>query len=188
MTVNLSLLAGAGAQFFNDAGVPLSGGKINTYTAGTTTPATTYTTSAGNIAHTNPIILDSAGRVPSGEIWLTDGANYKFTLTDQNDVLIATWDNISGNGSGIASQVSAQIFNTLAASSGSSLIGYDAGPACAVPRTVESKLSDFVSINDFGAVGDGVTDDTGAVVCFFNSAIESHINFFPISKYSNFIF
>lgn len=33
----------------------------------------------------------------------------------------------------------------------------------AVPRTIQSKLGDFVSVKDFGAVGDGVTDDTTAI-------------------------
>ena len=33
----------------------------------------------------------------------------------------------------------------------------------AVQRTVESKLQDVVSVKDFGAVGDGVTDDTSSV-------------------------
>jgi len=32
-----------------------------------------------------------------------------------------------------------------------------------VQRTVESKLKDVVSVKDFGAVGDGVTDDTAAI-------------------------
>jgi hypothetical protein len=38
MTVNLSLFAGAGAQFFDNSGTILSGGLVYTYTAGTTTP------------------------------------------------------------------------------------------------------------------------------------------------------
>jgi hypothetical protein len=97
MSVFLSPIGGAGWQFFNNDGTVLSGGKLYTYAAGTTTPKATYTTSAGNIAHTNPIILNSAGRVPGGEIWLLV-ATYKFVLNTSDDVLIATYDNISGIG------------------------------------------------------------------------------------------
>lgn len=102
MAVFLSPFGGAGAQFFTNTGAVLTGGKIYTYAAGTTTPQVTYTTSAGNVPWTNPIVLDAAGRVPSGgEIWLTYAA-YKFVLKDANDVLIATYDNIRGNGVGAA--------------------------------------------------------------------------------------
>lgn len=95
MAVTLSLFAGAGAQFLDNNGNPLSGGKIYTYQAGTTTPLTTYTTNSGTIAHTNPIVLNAAGRVPSGgEIWLTLGIGYKFVVKTSDDVLIATYDNI----------------------------------------------------------------------------------------------
>ena len=62
--VVLSPIGGAANQFFNNNGIPLAGGFIYTYLAGTSTPQPTYTTNAGNIAHTNPIVLDSAGRVP----------------------------------------------------------------------------------------------------------------------------
>jgi len=96
MAVNLSPIWGAGAQLFDNSGNVLSGGKIYTYAAGTTTPATTYTTSAGNVAHANPIVLNSAGRVATGEIWLTQNTSYKFVLKDSNDVLIGTYDNIIG--------------------------------------------------------------------------------------------
>ena len=85
MSVKLSSLAGAGQQFFDDSGLPLSGGLLYSYAAGTTTPATTYTSSAGTVANTNPIVLDAAGRTPS-EIWLTESATYKFVLADSDDV------------------------------------------------------------------------------------------------------
>jgi hypothetical protein len=98
MAVFLSPVGGVAAQFFTNTGAVLTGGKLYTYAAGTTTPQVSYTTNAGNVARTNPIILDAAGRVPDGgEIWLTSAA-YKFVLTDSNNVLIATYDNISGIG------------------------------------------------------------------------------------------
>ena len=95
--VFLSPVGGVAAQFFTNSGVPLAGGKLYTYAAGTTTPQATYTSSSGGTAHANPIILDSAGRVPGGEIWLS-ALPYKFVLNTSTDVLIATYDNISGIG------------------------------------------------------------------------------------------
>ena len=97
MAVFLSPVGGAAAQFFTNTGSVLTGGKLFSYAAGTTTPQTTYTTSSGNVARANPIILDAAGRVPDGgEIWLSLGVSYKFVLKDSADVLIATYDNITG--------------------------------------------------------------------------------------------
>jgi hypothetical protein len=93
--VYLSAFAGAGWQFFSNTGQPLAGGFIYTYAAGTTAPAATYTSNLGNIANTNPIVLDAYGRVPN-EIWLTVGVAYKFVLQDSSAVQIGTWDNISG--------------------------------------------------------------------------------------------
>lgn len=95
--VSLSIFGGVGAQFFDNNGTPLSGGKIYTYEAGTTTPLATYTSSTGNTAHTNPIVLDSGGRVPSGgEIWNALQL-YKFVLKTSADVTIATYDNVGSS-------------------------------------------------------------------------------------------
>lgn len=146
MAVYLSPVGGAGAQFFDDNGVPLSGGKLYTYAAGTTTPQATYTTSAGNVAHTNPIILNAAGRIAnSGEIWLTENVSYKFVLYTSDNVLIATYDNIDG-------------INNV----DSNNIVYDPPYTGSQPTTVQDKLAEWVSVKDFGAVGDGIVNDTAA--------------------------
>ena len=96
-TVSLSIFGGVGAQFFDNNGAPLSGGKIYTYEAGTTTPLATYTSSSGSTAHSNPIILNAAGRVPSGgEIWIQLKL-YKFVLETSTNVLIASYDNVGSS-------------------------------------------------------------------------------------------
>jgi len=96
-SVNLSAFGGVGWQFFDNNGAPLAGGLIYSYAAGTTTPQETYTTNAGTIAHSNPIVLNSAGRVPGGEIWLLP-ASYKFILQTSAAVLIASYDNVTSGG------------------------------------------------------------------------------------------
>jgi hypothetical protein len=116
MAVNLSPVGGVAAQFFTSTGAVLTGGKLYTYAAGTTTPAATYTSSNGLTAWTNPVVLDAAGRVPgSGEIWLTDGVVYKFVLKDSNDVLIATYDNVTGINSNSVSYTNQQEIVTATA-------------------------------------------------------------------------
>jgi len=95
MAVALSPVAGAGWQFFDNSGAVLTGGLLYTYTAGTTTPVTTYQDSAGSTPNANPIVLDSVGRV-SAEVWLTTGAAYKLVLKTSTGTTLWTMDNLRG--------------------------------------------------------------------------------------------
>jgi hypothetical protein len=79
-------------QFFGTDGLPLVGGKLYTYAAGTTTPIATYTDNTQANLNTNPIILDSAGQA---NVWLSDTINYKYTLTDADNVPLFTVDYVS---------------------------------------------------------------------------------------------
>ena len=80
------------SAFYDDNGNPLSGGKVYTYLAGTSTPRATYTDQSGSTPNANPVILDAAGRA---SIWLDDSAAYKFTVTTSADVVVRTQDNIT---------------------------------------------------------------------------------------------
>ena len=167
MPVFLSPLGGAGAQFFDNNGVILSGGKIYTYAAGTTTPQATYTSSSGATAHANPIVLDSAGRVSGGEIWLTNGLVYKFTIETSTGVLLGTYDNVSGIN---AISINATNVEYDPPFTGALTTGY----------TVADKLEQTVSVKDFGAVGDGVENDTAAVQAAITA---SNAVYFPAGTY-----
>ena len=79
-------------QHFDNLGDVLNGGKVYSYEAGTTTPLATYQDLAGNTANANPTILNAYGRAT---IRLTDGTAYKLVLTDADDNILVTEDNIT---------------------------------------------------------------------------------------------
>ena len=94
MSVLLSPI-GNGFQFLTITGLPLNGGLLYTYQAGSSTPLATYADNAGNVANANPIVLGVDGR-PASEIWLTYGYSYKFVLCDSSNNVIQTYDNLYG--------------------------------------------------------------------------------------------
>ncbi len=77
---------------FTTAGVPLTGGKLHTYKAGTDTPKTTWKDNGKVTAHANPIVLDSNGE----ETIFFDGI-YKIKLTNSSgSITYWTLDNMGG--------------------------------------------------------------------------------------------
>ncbi len=100
-TISLSL-----SQQFDALGNPLAGGLLRFIQAGTTaTPQNAYQDAALTIVHPNPIVLDSAGRVP--QFYLADG-QIKILLTDRDGNTQVSADNIlvvgpssGGGGAGV---------------------------------------------------------------------------------------
>ena len=99
------LTPAAKMQFFAASGIPLAGGLLYTYAAGTTTPSATYTDSSGGTANSNPIVLDARGEA---NVWL-GAATYKFKLCDSTNTEIWTVDNISAPTSALSPVLSGNV-------------------------------------------------------------------------------
>jgi hypothetical protein len=160
--------------FYTGSSKPLVGGQVYTYAAGTGTPKTTYQDAAGSIPNTNPVTLDSTGSA----LIFWDGA-YKVVLVDALGNTIYTVDNYNSDPFGVGSFIS-----NIASSIGASLIGFILTAIGAVRRTILDKLSDTVSVKDFGVKGDG-TDETIGITKAWNHCLTNGKNLhFPAGVYS----
>lgn len=65
-------------RFFDQNGLPLAGGQLFSYIAGTTTPQVTYSNQSGT-TNANPVVLDAFGYA---DVWLDPTLSYKFVLED----------------------------------------------------------------------------------------------------------
>ena len=160
-TYYISAFYAAGQQFSN-AGVPLNGGMLYTYIAGTTTPLTTYSDNTGGTPNPNPIVLNAYGRI-TNEIWTNGATSIKFITTDAIGNVLDIKDNIPVIPI-ISTILSTYVpYTTLAASTGSSLVGYQPNGTGAVATTVQQVLRETVSIDRYGADPTGVADSSSAI-------------------------
>lgn len=77
-------------RFFDANGLPLVGGKLFSYKAGTNVLAATFTDQTAATPNTNPLVLDAGG---GASVWISN-QGYKFVLTDSLGNIIFTVDNV----------------------------------------------------------------------------------------------
>ena len=141
-------------QELTDNGVPAAGYFLYTYQAGTTTPATTYSDSAGLVPNANPIVLDAAGRYL---MYIPTGTSYKFVLKTPANVTVWTVDNVSIPTPAAPPAPAAVPTGAILAYGGTSApSGYALCDGSAVSRTVTYNALFAVIGTAYGA-GDGAT-------------------------------
>ena len=129
MTANLN--PQAKQQYFATNGTFLSGGKVYTYAAGTSTPKDTWADSGQTTVNANPVVLDSRGE--ASIFW---SGNYKVVLKDAAGATIWTMDNVPGSGAyatlnGIETFTNKTLTNPILSASAAGIVsgtlGYSAG-------------------------------------------------------------
>lgn len=169
-------------QFFDTSGAPLANGAI-------------YIGIANLDAETNPIAVfwDEALTIPAAQPIRTlngypvrNGAparlyananNYSITVRNaQGRIMYSLLDTT-------AASLLSDFQQQLASSSGSSLVGFGQAGSSFF-RTVQDKIRDFVSVKDFGAIGNGTADDTTAIQAAIDSlSATGGAAFFPPGTY-----
>lgn len=91
-TVSLSPILSA-TTILDNLGNILINGTITSYLAGSTTPTPTYSNNTGTIVNTNPIVIQTTGRIPL--LYLDITISYKFIINDASGNQLAIYDNIN---------------------------------------------------------------------------------------------
>ena len=194
--------------FITGTNRPLAGGLMYTYKAGTTDPATTYSDDAGT-TNTNPIVLDSDGQC---DLFLDDAVSYRIILKNSAGVTQFDKDRIASLGStqvqSFNSIAALRLRSGTTIANAAKTLGYysagdgggnsfywdststatDNAGTVIKPTAVSGAGrwlavdTSYINVKQFGAVGDGVADDTVEIQAALTSSLSGTVVSFPASS------
>lgn len=171
MAATVSLIQMLAAGVAKSDGTPLSSGRCRFYQPGTLTPVTVYADTAAATAITPPLILTAGGTgvayTQQPTRLIVKDSTDTLTLFDGNvNTTRAESEYVTSTSFNGGSETRLQtILDAVTASFGGTAGSwlYKAG-ANAVEQNIKDVITDIcVSVKSFGAVGDGIADDTVAI-------------------------
>lgn len=138
-----------------------------------------FTTVKESLADDFASLADLAAQTGAGLVGTSNGTTVQQALDSKPTATLDTDGTLAANSDGrVASQKATKTYvdaksSALAASGGSSLVGHIAAGAGAVARTVQAKLREIISIQDFLPVG-FVTDGSVDYSAHFQAAIDAY--------------
>lgn len=159
--------------FYDRDGQPLDNGNIYIGVANldpVTNPIQVYYDAALTITASQPLKTSNGYIYRNGtptQLYV-NASNFSITVRNSDDTLVYNFPDGTGLGAGAASIAftgfKGQVGTVadLADADGSDWIGYTPSGSGFVARSAQDKMRDTVSVKDFGAVGDGVANDSAA--------------------------
>ena len=178
-------------------GSAITGGRVYIGVAGSdpeTSPTPVYWDAAGTIPATQPLMM-RGGYVVNGTSPAIPyvAASYSIRVYDALGAVVYYAPSVpsqyaalsigaSDGASGTLWTTVQGFINKLLSSAGSSVIGFLQAGTGAVVRYAQDKLRETISVKDFGAVGDGVTNDWPAIALAVAAARGKRL-YFPKGNY-----